>query len=95
MTLAIIYEEQWISHEEWGAVRIFADDDQDVYYCQFGGYSVMVSTDDEWSEPEPISFEQAYEIMNEWIEIAAENEEYWAMSEEYYVMWRRLEKAND
>jgi len=78
--MKLIYEQQWSTYEEWGAVRIL-EDEHGAFWQQDGGYSVMASADEpDWYEPFPISYDVAIDLIEEWEQIASEDEDYWKNS---------------
>ena len=74
----LVYEGNWSTYEEWGGVRIYEDSKEECFYISYGGYCVMLdSNDPEWDELEIIAASTVLEIIDEWDIIEKENEEYW------------------
>lgn len=68
-SLTLIYENEWSTYEEWGAVRIFEDQDGE-FYIQEGGYSVMsFDNPPDWMPIEPILDSRVLEVIDDWEEL--------------------------
>jgi len=75
--MQLVYEANWSTYEEWGAVRVFEQDKQ--LYIQHGGHSVHSDiSDPDWDEPYLSSYEEVLELIDDWdkIEKEKENENY-------------------
>ncbi len=73
----LVYEANWNTYEEWGGVRIYEDEDG-CFHVQHGGRSVYSShKDPDWEEPYVVSMDTVLEVIDEWVAIEKENEEYW------------------
>jgi hypothetical protein len=78
--LNLVYEQQWSTYEEWGGIRIYEDSDGYFHY-QCGGHCVYSSPNDPtWEELEIISGHTVLDLIDEWEQIAQENEERWENS---------------
>lgn len=74
--MEMIFESQWSTYEEWGAIKIF-EDSSGKFYAQDGGHSVYsLPSDPEWNEPYEISLQDALDLIDEWDEIEKEYENY-------------------
>ena len=77
LEMILVYEQQWSTYEEWGGIRIYEDADGCFHY-QSGGHSVYSSPHDPtWEELEVISGDTVLDLIDEWEQIAQENEERW------------------
>lgn len=75
--MELIYEGNWHTYEEWGAVRIFEDNNGN-FYAQTGGHSVYASAHEpDWTGPFLISMQEALDLIDEWDQIEKENEDFW------------------
>jgi hypothetical protein len=73
--MQLIYEANWSTYEEWGAVRVFEQDEQ--LYIQYGGRSVYSELrDPDWEEPYLSSYEEVLELIDDWDGIKKEYENY-------------------
>lgn len=67
--MQLIYEGDWSTYEEWGAVRIY-EDDRGCFYVEEGGHSVYSDPrEPEWDAASRISMEEALQLIDEWDEI--------------------------
>jgi gamma-glutamylcyclotransferase (GGCT)/AIG2-like uncharacterized protein YtfP len=74
----LVYEGNWSTYEEWGSIRIFENEDGQLF-CQEGGYSVMAPYDENgWNEVYEISYDGAIELIDEWDKIEKEYENYFS-----------------
>ena len=74
--MQLVYEGNWHTYEEWGAVRIY-EDDQGNFYCERCGYSVMADCRGNDCDPlELISGQQAIDLIDEWAEIELQYQDY-------------------
>lgn len=74
--MELVYEASWHTYEEWGGVKIY-EDSAGNFSVQYGGYSVMApSGEPEWSEIEPISAQEMLDLIDEWVIIELEYENY-------------------
>lgn len=76
--MELVYEQSWHTYEEWGGIHIYENSDGSFFY-QSGGHSVYSSPcDPEWEELEPISGDTVIELIDEWEQIARQDEERWS-----------------
>lgn len=76
--MELVYEARWATYEEWGSVEVYEKSDGS-FMVRYGGYSVMAdSNDPEWQEPYAISGEAVLALIDEWVEIEREYENYFA-----------------
>jgi hypothetical protein len=73
----LVYEANWHTHSEWGGIRIY-EDENECFHVQYGGHSVYSSPKDpDWEEPYIVSPDTVLELIDEWVAIEKQNEEYW------------------
>jgi hypothetical protein len=74
--MEVVYEQQWTTYEEWGGIRI--SESKGAFYAQDGGYSVMGNGNEpDWDEYYSVSGENVLKLIDEWEEIANEDDKYW------------------
>jgi len=74
----LIYEANWHTYEEWGGIRIYGDNSDDVFYVELGGHSVYSDPGQpDWEEPYVANMEHVLDLIDEWTQIEKDNEDYW------------------
>ena len=74
----LVYEAQWSTYEEWGAVEIY-EDPAGNFTVRYGGYSVMAPHGEpDWQDLEPITLKEVIDLIDEWTAIEKEYENYFA-----------------
>ena len=74
----LVYEANWNTYEEWGGIRIYGDENDGVFYVQLGGHSVYSEAGQpDWEDPYTADMKHVLDLIDEWVQIEKENEEYW------------------